>query len=54
MATCKMKWNFYGYYNEFEYNHDYEKLMKYSYIYISMYTKYNYTHMCESNFVGFI
>ena len=39
---------FYGYCNEFEYNHDYVKLMKYSYIYISMYTKYKYMYMCES------
>ena len=26
--------NFYGYCKKFEYNHDYLKLMKYSYIYI--------------------
>ena len=25
--------DFYGHYNEFEYNHDYVKLMKHSYIY---------------------
>ena len=42
---------FYDYYNEFEYNHDYVKLMKYSYIYISMYTKYNYMYTCESIFI---
>ena len=40
--------NFYDYYNEFEYNHDYVNMMKYSYKYTSMYTKYNYTYMCES------
>ena len=39
---------FYSYYNEFEYKHDYVKLMNYSYIFISMYTKYNYTYMCKS------
>ena len=37
-----------NHYNEFEYKHDFVKLMKYSYIYISMYTKYNYMYMCES------
>ena len=41
---------FYGHYIEFEYNHDYVKLIKYSYIYISMYTKYNYTYMCKRTF----
>ena len=53
MNTIEDKQNekyFYSYYNEFEYNHDYVKLMKYSYIYISMYTKYNYTYMCKSNY----
>ena len=38
--------DFYDYYNKIEYKHDYVKLMKYSYIYISMYTKNNYTYMC--------
>ena len=42
---------FYGYCNMFEYNHDYVKLMKHSYIYTSMYTKYNYMYMCESLFI---
>ena len=41
---------FYDPYKKFVYNHDYVKLMKYSYIYISMYTKYNYMYMCESIF----
>ena len=40
--------NFYDYCNEFEYNHDYVKLMKHTYIYISMYTKYNYMYMSGS------
>ena len=40
--------DFYDHYNEFEYNHDYLKLMKHSYIYKSKYIKYNYTDMCES------
>ena len=31
-----------------KYFYDHVKLMKYSYIYISMYTKYKYTDMCES------
>ena len=41
---------FYGHCNEFEYIHDYVKLMKYSYIYTSMYTKYNYMYICENIF----
>ena len=41
---------FYDHCKKFVYNHDYVKLMKYSYIYISMYTKYNYTYMCERIF----
>ena len=40
--------NFYGYCKKFEYNQDYVKLMKHSYIYKSMYTKYSYTYMCEN------
>ena len=39
---------FYDHYNEFEYNHHYVKMMKHSYIYTSMYAKYNYMYMCES------
>ena len=39
---------FYGHCKMFENNHDYVKLIKYSYIYISMYAKYNYTYMCKS------
>ena len=34
--------DFYDYYNEFEYDLEYIKLVKYSFIYISMYIKYNY------------
>ena len=41
---------FYGHYNECEYNHDYVNMMKYSYIYISKYIKYNYTYLCKSIF----
>ena len=33
---------FYNHYNEFEYNHDFVILLKYKYIYIIMYTKFNY------------
>ena len=40
--------NFYGHCKKFEYNHDYVKLMKYTYLYRSMYIKYNYMYMCES------
>ena len=40
--------DFYDHYNEFEYNHDFVISLKYKYIYISMYTKYNYMYMCKS------
>ena len=43
IANMQNEKYFYGYCNMFEYNNDYVKLMKYSYIYISMY-------MCESIF----
>ena len=33
---------FYDRYNVFEYNHDFVILLKYKYIYINLYTKYNY------------
>ena len=34
--------SFYDHYKKFEYNHDFVISLKYSYIYISMYTKNNY------------
>ena len=40
--------DFYGHNNEFEYNNDFVILLKYKYIYISLYTKYNYTYLCKS------
>ena len=43
--------DFYGHYNEFVYNHDFEKVTMHYwniYIYISMYINYNYMYMCES------
>ena len=55
LNTCKYtigdmqnEMDFYGHNNEFEYNNDFVILLKYKYIYISMYTKYNYTYLCES------
>ena len=42
---------FYSYYKEFVYNHDFVILLKYKYIYINMYIKYNYMYMCESIFI---
>ena len=43
--------SFYDHYKKFEYNHDFVISLKYKYIYISMYTKYNYTYMCKSVFI---
>ena len=56
IGNKKIEKYFYDYYNEFEYNQiqikSYNcKLMKYSYIYISIYTKYNYTYMCKSMYI---
>ena len=48
IGDMQSEMDFYGHYKNFEYKHDYVKLMKYSYIYISMYTKYNYMYMCKS------
>ena len=48
LATCKMKSISTIITIRLNIIHDYVKLMKYSYIYIIMYTKYNYMYMCES------
>ena len=44
----KNEMDFYDHCNKFEYNHDYLKLMKHSYVYISKFIKNDYTDMCES------
>ena len=51
ISDMKNENDFYDHCNEFEYNHDCVKLIKCSYIFISMYTKHNYTYMCESIFI---
>ena len=43
--------DFYDHYKRFVYNHDFVILLKYKYIYINMYIKYNYMYMCESIFI---
>ena len=42
LVTCKNEMDFYSHYKMFVYNHDFVILLKYKYIYKSMYTKYNY------------